>query len=300
MARLMRKSAIASAMVAALGSSAICDNLSAANLTFSFTGSTNGGLFTMLDPGGTGLQNTSYPYYGDPTWGYGFRTQITGTFTIDTATNSGSMNINPFQFFNGNPTLPATAKNITFTDASSDPAAGGADLLLANMQFDWNGNNNIPVSLVWNVNGLMSAIGTGLNVGDVVSGGSGCGTCATPASSGIKKNSLPIGPTPIATTSFDPTHTGGTNSSRPVANRGDDGIGGSPMQAGPLSTSMRTSTSLRLQSMMAAARPSPSRQTSTSLHRSSPPRPASTSTSAGHRRDGWRNDGIQHRWQAGC
>ncbi|HIO54386.1 MAG TPA: hypothetical protein EYN26_04485, partial [Chromatiales bacterium] len=39
------------------------------------------GLFTILNPDGIGLQNVSYPYYGDPTWGYGFRTQVSGTMT---------------------------------------------------------------------------------------------------------------------------------------------------------------------------------------------------------------------------
>jgi hypothetical protein len=30
-----------------------------------------GGVFSILNSSGIVLQNTSYPYFGDPTWGYG-------------------------------------------------------------------------------------------------------------------------------------------------------------------------------------------------------------------------------------
>ena len=36
------------------------------------------GLFTALSSGSSAKQNTSYPYYRDPTQGYSTRTQITG------------------------------------------------------------------------------------------------------------------------------------------------------------------------------------------------------------------------------
>ena len=231
--RTIKMTAMASAMAIALGgSSLLCTSTPAADLIFSFTGSTSGGLFTMLDPGGVPLGNTSYPYYGDPTWGYGLRTQLTGTITIDPATMSGSIAIAPFEFFNGG---PAVAHDITFTDASSDPLnTGGATLLLGNMKFDWSGSNDIPVTLVWDATGLMTAINSGLAVSDVVSGGAACATCATPASNGITKGKFPIGPVPMATTSFDTSNTGAPNytATLPLVND-TASIGGSPMQAGP-------------------------------------------------------------------
>ena len=160
----------------------------------------NEAFFTMLDPNGNPLANTSYPYYGDLTWGYGLRTQIAGSLTIDTADNSGTVSISPFQFFNGNPVKPATASGIAFVDAGSDPN-NGDPLVLANMLFDWNGNNGIPVALVWDIKGLIDAINGGLTVGDTVTGG------ATIASDGIKKGSYPVGPAPVATTTWDATDT---------------------------------------------------------------------------------------------
>ena len=59
------------------------------------------GLFTMLSPTGAVLQNTSYPYYGDTAWGYGRRTQISGTMQFDSVTGYGTATVNPFEFFSG-------------------------------------------------------------------------------------------------------------------------------------------------------------------------------------------------------
>ncbi|MDB4308135.1 hypothetical protein N9985_02500 [Gammaproteobacteria bacterium] len=198
----------------------------------------NDGLFTMLDPGGRELQNVSYPYYGDPTWGYGFRTQIAGTFMLDTADNSGSVTIQPFQFFAAG---AATFSDMTFTDAGVN-SSNGHQLLLSNMSFSWNGNNGIPISLVWDIDGLMTAINGGLTIGDKVTSG------ALPASNNIRKGLYPIGPSPVATTTMDtnalctaPPYNScmGVN---PIATAimaglpgqpADDGVGGSPMVDGP-------------------------------------------------------------------
>jgi len=230
--RTPRKTAVASALVAAIGGSLLCSNALAANLTFSFTGSSNDGLFTMLDPSGAPLLNSSYPYYGDTTWGYGLRTQVSGTVTIDTTTLSGSMTINPFEFYGSG---AAVAHDITFTNASGDPVnTGGATLLLGNMKFDWNGNNNIPVTIVWDATGLMTAINGGLAVNDVVSGGAGCTSCATPASNGITKGKYPIGPVPIATTTFDTSNSGPPDYTAALPLASDSAsVGGSPMQTAP-------------------------------------------------------------------
>lgn len=94
------------------------------------------GLFTMLDLGGAALQNTSYPYYGDPTWGYGLRTQISGSMTLDTNTGSGTGTVTPFYFFSGG---PAVASGVNFQSI-------GAGLMLGNMTFGWEGMLLQPIS----------------------------------------------------------------------------------------------------------------------------------------------------------
>jgi len=253
----IKKTAIASAIAITLGSALIPGSSYADLYTFSFgpavtnpietTGgfpsiptdpAANDGLFTMLDPGGRELQNVSYPYYGDPTWGYGFRTQIAGTFTLDTADNSGSVAIQSFQFFAAG---AGVFSDMTFTDAGVD-TSNGHQLLLSNMLFNWNGNNGIPVSLVWDVDGLMTAINGGLTIGDKVTSG------ALPASNNIRKGLYPIGPSPVATTTMDtnalclaPPYNSCMDVN-PIATAiiaglpgqpADDGVGGSPMVDGP-------------------------------------------------------------------
>lgn len=196
----------------------------------------NDGLFTMLDPTGKPLGNTSNPYYSDPTWSYGLRTQIQGTLTYDTETGTGSMTIVDFEFFNGS--LPAAAQAITIEDIG-DGGVGGSNLMLGNMLFNWNGTDGIPVSIVWDATGLQTAIssnrfdGTPLSVNDVITGG------ATPASNGIKLNQIPIGPAPVATTTWNTTTVVGaglgTNPSGVLPLIADT-IGGTPMVAGPFSS----------------------------------------------------------------
>ena len=222
----LKKTVLSVAIAATIGVSAVA---SADTYDFAFDG-----LFTMLDPNGSPLANTSNPYYSDKTWGYGLRTQITGTMHFDTVTGAGSGTVVPFQFFNGNPALPATATGISF-QSIGDGAGGPGSLVLGNMGFNWNGNNGIPVSIVMDAAGLFGAIGAagapGLSVGTVVSG-----VGATPASNGIKKGLYPIGPAPIATTTWNTTTIPGAGlGSNPsgqlplIANT----IGGSPMIAGP-------------------------------------------------------------------
>lgn len=202
----LQKTALAAGMALALGSGAALADI----YTFSYSASGDGalpgvagsgdGLFTMLDPTGAALGNTSYPYYGDTTWGYGLRTQISGSLTFDTADNSGSVTVSPFEFFNNKAGAPATATGITFTSAGNDPN-NGDPLVLGNMLFDWNGNNGIPVALVWDIKGLVDAIAGGLTVGDAVTGG------ATIASNAIAKNQVPVEPAPVASTTWDATDT---------------------------------------------------------------------------------------------
>ena len=186
------------------------------------------GLFTMLDPGGIALQNTSYPYYGDPTWGYGVRTQISGTLSFDTATGAGTGTVVPFEFFNGG---PATASGIFFQSI-------GGGLMIGNMNFNWN-NSDIVTQIVLDGSGLFAALGGGIPPVGAVLDQDYCtatGTCALPASDGISKGKYPIGPVPIATSSFNTAGQTGTTTTLGQLSLGiDDDIGGSPMDNGPFS-----------------------------------------------------------------
>lgn len=209
----LKKTAISAAMATAL-SAGVAAPASAAVLDFTWDG-----LFTMLDPNGNPLGNTSYPYYYDPTWGYGLRTQISGTAQFDTATGLGTATVNPFDFFSGG---PANAHDVNF-QAIGDGAGGPGTLIAGRLLFDWSGNNNINVGIILDGAGMFGAIGGGLTVGDVITG-----VGAIPASNNIKKGKYPIGPAPMATTTFDTEfHNNG------VFISGDDGIGGSPMDNGP-------------------------------------------------------------------
>jgi len=193
-------------------SSSLCVAISApveaAILDFDFDG-----LFTMVYGSGAPTQNTSYPYYGDTTWGYGKRTQVTGTLTFDTDTGVGTGTIAPFEFFASGP--------IVFHDfvisSIGDGAGGPGSLIMGNMLFDWK-STNISVEIVLDAAGLFGAVVGGMAVGDTVSG-----VGVTAATENMPGN-LPMGPVPIATTTYD---TDGVNIT------GDDGIGGSPMDNGP-------------------------------------------------------------------
>lgn len=235
----LKRSLLSVAIVAAMG---VSTTASADVVDFSFSG-----LFTMLDSAGVPLQNTSAPFYSDPTWGYGLRTQITGTMQFDTAAGSGSGTVVPFDFFAGG---PAVAQSIGF-QAIGDGFGNPGTLVLGNMLFNWNGNNGIPVSIVMDAAGMFGAGASGFTVGQTISG-----IGALPASNNMKKGTLPIGPAPVATTTWDTTLVGdactgsqgascmGRNPSGGLPLIADTapvtgyvptqvGIGGDPMIAGP-------------------------------------------------------------------
>jgi len=220
-----KKTALSVALGAALGLSATASQADIIDMDYS-------GLFTMLDPGGVVLQNTSYPYYGDPTWGYGLRTQISGTMSFDTDTGAGTGTVVPFEFFNKG---PAVASNVEF-QAVGDGFGGPGSLMLGNMSFAWN-SNVITTQIVLDGAGLFAEMPT-IAVGDVYDATTcaASGACATPASEGIKKNKYPIGPVPIATSSFNTVGQNGVPTVLADLSMGtDDGIGGSPMDNGPFS-----------------------------------------------------------------
>ena len=218
----LKKTALSAAIAVTMGITiaAAPGTASAAAVTGDWTG-----LFTIVNSAGAPTQNTSYPYYGDTTWGYGKRTQISGTLNFDTSTGAGSATVNSFEFFAGG---PAVATAVSF-QAIGDGVGGPGTLVLGNLGFNWNNNNGIPVSIVLDAAGFFGALGGGQTSGTI----SGVG--AIPATNDMKGN-LPIGPAPIATTTFDTTDSGtitlGTNPSGtlPLSN---DTVGGSPMRTAP-------------------------------------------------------------------
>lgn len=186
------------------------------------------GLFTMLTSAGSVLQNTSYPYYGDTTWGYGKRTQIGGTLSVNVEDGVGSASIGAFDFYNSG---AAVASNIKMKSASGS-------LWLANMNFAWNGSN-IVTQVVYDFAGLLAELPP--SAGSIpalttVFDSTTCttsGVCATPASDGVK-TTVAMGPAPIATSSFNTTGATGTTTVLGDLSLGtDDGIGGTPMDNGP-------------------------------------------------------------------
>lgn len=219
---------LTAAIYLALGTTCIATQTQAEVYTFSFgPGVTapmdlndiraNDGLLTVNSSGNQLIQNTSYPYYGNTTWYYGIRTPISGSLTIDTDSMTGVATILPFDFLGSGPLF---VHDVTLSDAGIDPNTGH-QLILANMQFDWNGNNNIDIETVWDVSGLFSAIDSGIAEGDIITNG------AIPSSSSIYlKGQYPIGSAPIATTTWNVSADGNL----PLI---DDSISGSPFRNGP-------------------------------------------------------------------
>ena len=201
------KTLVTLAIAAALGSAVV--DVRADIITADFSG-----VLTFLDGVGAPLANSSYPYYADPTWGYGLRTQISGQMEYDISTGTGSAVINPFNFFSG----PMLVTREIIMQSIGDGAGGSGSLIAGAMRFDWpGGGTNIPAEIIWDASGFFAAMP--LSAGQVISG-----VGAIPASDAILKGSYPIGPAPFATTTFD---TDG------VSITGDDGIGGSPMTTTP-------------------------------------------------------------------
>jgi hypothetical protein len=195
------------------------------------------GLFTMMDPGNKVFQNKSYPYYGDATWGYGLRTQVTGTMTFVTSNGSGSGTVDPFGFANnGN----AVASGVEFQSLAS-PTDPTNQLVLGALTFSW-GGSDISTQIVLDASGMFAALQTGALVpGGTIdqascgAGGALDGFCATPATTtDVSKGKFPIGASPIATSSFNTNgQTGFGTTIGQLSLGSDDMIGGSPMDNGP-------------------------------------------------------------------
>lgn len=227
---ILKKTALAAAVATAMGVSA---TVSADVVNMDFTG-----LFTMLNPDGSIVAN------GDTSNAFGMRTDVSGSavFNTDPTAGNGTGTFAAFSFFgNGD----AVATSIAF-QAIGDGFGGPGTLVLANMGFNWNSNNGIPVSIVMDAAGFFGAVQGGLSVSQNITGSG-----ATPASNNASffGQNIAIGPNPFVTTSWNTTDIGpntlGTNPSGTlpliadttvntnVTTGSEIGVGGSPMVAGP-------------------------------------------------------------------
>lgn len=217
---------------------------------FNFTGR-----FTVVAPDNSVITNFGTTAFD----AYGMQTPIQATMSYDMDTGVGSVGliVAPFSFF---------GSDVQFHDISlqaiGDGAGNAGNLLLGNMLVDWNGNNNVPISTVWDASGFFNAVNNtagGLQVGDKISGTqvlrdtdnngtfdtvmNGNIGSATPASDGLTFSDATIdqGPAPLATTTFNTTslcnwtdhmscYGMAVSGETPLF---DDGIAGSPMIDGP-------------------------------------------------------------------
>ena len=216
------KTTLASAMAVAIGAGIS----STANAdTYVWTSSTSGDVtFTMLDSGGGALENSSKP---NGKAANNYQTPTTGTFTYHTHSQDGSATIAGFDFYSGS--LPAVAAGIAINKIPSGLDDGSGNLILANMLFDWDGKNGIPVSLVWDAQGILSEMdgtgssfvlvddGIGSNNADsakvsITTSNAFTGVGAIPASdgtyTGVSFGYLNLGVKPLATLSFNTTNLG--------------------------------------------------------------------------------------------
>ena len=142
------------------------------------------------------FMNVSNPYYSDPTWGYGLRTQISGSLTYDTNTGVGTASVMGFQWGNAG----VWQIHDLALQAAGDGSGGSGNLIEGNFLYDWNGNTNVPGSIVWDASGFLAA-------GPYTAGQTIAGTGALPASDGVALTTsgivLPIGPAPFASTTID-------------------------------------------------------------------------------------------------
>ena len=202
----MKKTLIKTAVAAALVASAPVANAAVSTFTW-------GGVFTMLDSGGSALENTSKP---NGKAGNNYQTSITGTMAFDNTTGAGTATLVPFDFFSGS--LPAAAVGINM-QAIGNGMGGAGTLVLGNMLFNWDGIDGIPVSIVMDAAGFFASQDPGAVTayGDAWADGTIdqtdnliANTGATPASDGTYINTtfqyLNLGPAPMVTTQYNTTN----------------------------------------------------------------------------------------------
>ncbi len=230
MKSIFRKTKLAVALGAVLGVSA---SVQATTVTMSWNGA-----FTMLNPSGQFLYQTDTTscYPGNMvSVNQCARTAISGALTYDTVSGTGYASIGAFSFMG--------AGDLAFVDvglkAIGDGMGGPGTLVLGNMNFHWNYSNGMPVSIIWDASGLLSAVNGGVTVGQSIGGG------ALAASDNTVGFATTLGPALMATTVWNTTNIGipvlGSNPSGTLPlvtdtvvdiTNGDAGVGGSPMVAG--------------------------------------------------------------------
>lgn len=241
----MKKSVLKTAIVAALGVSAVAATSVASAGVMSATWT---GYFVMLDPAGNALANTSLSSKTNQ-----LVTAVSGTMQFDDVTGAGTATLVPFQFFNGDPTLPASAVGINM-QAIGDGMGGPGTLVLGNMLFNWNTNNGIPVSLVMDAAGFFAGDMTAGGPNSAIAASDGTYVGTQPGTFEDANGYLAMGPMPMVTTAWNTSLGAGcaigacmgnansgilplvfdtaTNSAYDGANTGGT-IGGNPMADGP-------------------------------------------------------------------
>lgn len=142
----------------ALGFCLVLPGISQADIvTFDFTGR-----LTVVDPLGAviggGRTDGFTPISAELTINTGFITG--GSFNIDDLVGTSTLDITVNDVFLG---FPARFHDISLT-------YGGGNIVYGNLLADWNGNNNMPVQIEWDVSGMTTAVLFGLEVGDKISG----------------------------------------------------------------------------------------------------------------------------------
>ena len=165
-------------------------------------------VFTMIQADGAVNNNASSTDFG------GYHTNTCGTLTYDTETGTGSAQIVGFTFAG----FVAEAKTIKIDKIPSILAQGNTTFLLANMLFDWNGSNGIPVSIVYDAAGILGEMDTTPTSFTLLDDGNGTGNAdatspisisqtasspfagigAAPASDGTIADFGPFGTAPLA------------------------------------------------------------------------------------------------------
>ena len=212
----MKKTALAAALAATMGTATTA---SADIIEISFTG-----LFSLGDSAGVIQLNADATEQAN----FGFRTDVTGTATFDTDTGAGSATIAGFSFFGGG---LAEATDVLF-QAIGDGAGGPGTLVAGQMGFNWNGNNGIPVTAIFDASGFFASIGAVGTTWTVDANSAGNATSSTGdyvITSPFGTFTGVLGTAPMAMTNFN---TAGTTlgSIFPLT---DDGISGSPMTTAP-------------------------------------------------------------------
>jgi hypothetical protein len=216
------------AVIAALGLPA---SVEADTVTMSWSGA-----FTMLNSSSSSGSNSSSD----------------GRFLLNpdasnTVTGGGSATMAPFSWF-GSGDAVFTPMSLQTIDNGGWPGS----LVLGNMLWTWNRNNGIPVSIVWDASGLLSAINGGLSVGQTISGGAlpasdNTNYMASDITNYLYGTTHPTGPALLATTTWNTANVGtphvgmaGPSGTLPLIfdpvvddTSGDFGLGGSPMQTPP-------------------------------------------------------------------